>query len=98
LVTLGVLEGLRLLDLAVLFSKLEPASVGILPIGMGFVLYVVFFIWYRYSLRRAHEERELDIEQESVAQIETELRKYVTLLATDLSLREYQKHLQKDRS
>jgi cellulose biosynthesis protein BcsQ len=58
---------------------------------IAFMITVGSMVWYRYTVRNIREEREQDIEQESITTIEAEINKFVTLVATDPSLREYEK-------
>ncbi len=68
-------------------GELLPISVALAAVGI--FIAAASLILNRYTRLGIHAEREQDLAQESLAQIEAEVDRYRTLLTTDPRLREY---------
>jgi cellulose biosynthesis protein BcsQ len=73
------------------WEKLLTDYSSILGIAAGVVVSIYSLFWYMNSVKEVEAERKQDLQQQSLGEIENELKKYITLIATDPRLKEYEK-------
>lgn len=90
-VSLSLLEIVGQPQIARFIDIISPNWLKLLLTVGGALIILGVGIWYFLSVRDLQDERTQDQEQEQLSIIESELSKYVTLLATDPRLREFER-------
>jgi len=85
-----------LLGLAISTFSILNINIEFLISAMGVSIAAVSMVWYSSSLKSFRSERSREQQRESLNKIESELKKFKTLMLTDPWLKEYSRNLEKE--